>query len=42
MSPWKTLFRYIVQQFFGWYAGVFLSMLMITLAGLAFAAAKLA
>jgi lipopolysaccharide export system permease protein len=29
MSPWKTLFRYIVQQFLLWCAGVFLAMLMV-------------
>lgn len=29
MSPWKTLFRYIVLQFFLWCAGVFLAMLVI-------------
>jgi lipopolysaccharide export system permease protein len=29
MSPWKTLFRYIVLQFFTWCAGVFAAMLMI-------------
>ncbi len=29
MSPWKTLFRYIVQQFFTWCAAVFLAMLLI-------------
>jgi lipopolysaccharide export system permease protein len=29
MSPWKTLFRYIVVQFFIWCAGVFLAMLLI-------------
>ena len=29
MSPWKTLFRYIVLQFFIWCAGVFLAMLLI-------------
>ena len=29
MSPWKTLFRYIVLQFFIWCAGVFLAMLTI-------------
>src|SRR5690349_1282668 len=29
MSPWKTLFRYIARQFFGWCLGVFLAMLMI-------------
>ena len=29
MSPWKTLFRYIVQQFFVWCSGVFLAMLTI-------------
>ena len=29
MSPWKTLFRYIVVQFFVWCAGVFLAMLSI-------------
>jgi lipopolysaccharide export system permease protein len=29
MSPWKTLFRYIVLQFFLWCAGVFASMLVI-------------
>jgi lipopolysaccharide export system permease protein len=29
MSPWKTLFRYIVQQFFVWCAGVFAAMLLI-------------
>ena len=27
MSPWKTLFRYIARQFFGWCGGVFLAML---------------
>jgi lipopolysaccharide export system permease protein len=29
MSPWKTLFRYIGRQFFGWCAGIFLAMLSI-------------
>jgi lipopolysaccharide export system permease protein len=29
MSPWKTLFRYIARQFFGWCSGVFLAMLSI-------------
>jgi lipopolysaccharide export system permease protein len=29
MSPWKTLFRYIVLQFFTWCAAVFLAMLLI-------------
>ncbi len=29
MSPWKTLFRYIVVQFLVWCAGVFLAMLTI-------------
>jgi lipopolysaccharide export system permease protein len=29
MSPWKTLFRYIVLQFFTWCTGVFAAMLMI-------------
>src|SRR5260370_10300903 len=29
MSPWKTLFRYIVLKFFVWCSGVFLAMLMI-------------
>lgn len=29
MSPWKTLFRYIARQFFGWCGGVFLAMLTI-------------
>src|SRR6185312_22097 len=29
MSPWKTLFRYIVLKFFTWCAGVFLAMLLI-------------
>lgn len=29
MSPWKTLFRYIVLQFLLWCAGVFLAMLTI-------------
>jgi lipopolysaccharide export system permease protein len=29
MSPWKTLFRYIVLQFALWCAGVFLAMLLI-------------
>jgi lipopolysaccharide export system permease protein len=29
MSPWKTLFRYIVLQFFIWCAGVFAAMLII-------------
>ena len=29
MSPWRTLFRYIVLQFFMWCAGVFLAMLLI-------------
>lgn len=29
MSPWKTLFRYIVWQFLGWCSGVFLAMLTI-------------
>src|ERR1043166_572508 len=29
MSPWKTLFRYIARQFFGWVGGVFLAMLSI-------------
>jgi len=29
MSPWKTLFRYIARQFFGWCAGIFLAMLTI-------------
>lgn len=29
MSPWKTLFRYIVLQFFAWCAAVFLAMLSI-------------
>jgi lipopolysaccharide export system permease protein len=29
MSPWKTLFRYILAQFFVWCASVFLAMLLI-------------
>ncbi len=29
MSPWKTLFRYVARQFFGWCSGVFLAMLSI-------------
>jgi lipopolysaccharide export system permease protein len=29
LSPWKTLFRYIVLQFFIWCSGVFLAMLFI-------------
>ena len=29
MSPWKTLFRYIVGQFFVWCSSVFLAMLLI-------------
>jgi len=29
MSPWKTLFRYIARQFFGWCAAVFLTMITI-------------
>ena len=29
MSPWRTLFRYIARQFFGWFTGVFLAMLTI-------------
>jgi lipopolysaccharide export system permease protein len=29
VSPWKTLFRYILRQFFAWCAGVFLAMLTI-------------
>ena len=29
MSPWKTLFRYIVFQFALWCAGVFFAMLLI-------------
>ena len=29
MSPWKTLFRYILAQFFVWCAAVFLAMLVI-------------
>src|SRR5258708_11323187 len=28
MSPWKTLFRYIVLKFFVWCTGVFLAVLM--------------
>ncbi len=29
MSPWKTLFRYIARQFFIWFSGVFLTMMLI-------------
>ncbi|HKT20239.1 MAG TPA: LPS export ABC transporter permease LptG [Stellaceae bacterium] len=29
MSPWKTLFRYIARQFFGWCSGIFVAMLTI-------------
>lgn len=29
MSPWKTLFRYIARQFFGWCTTVFLGMVAI-------------
>lgn len=29
MSPWKTLFRYIARQFFGWCGAIFLAMLSI-------------
>ncbi len=29
MSPWKTLFRYIGRQFFVWFFGVFLTMMLI-------------
>jgi len=29
MSPWKTLFRYIARQFFIWFSGVFLTMMII-------------
>jgi len=29
VSPWKTFFRYIARQFFGWCAGVFLAMMTI-------------
>ena len=33
MSPWKTLFRYIVLQFFIWCSGVFLAMMFIVFLG---------
>jgi lipopolysaccharide export system permease protein len=29
MSPWKTLFRYIARQFFGWCTTIFLAMMSI-------------
>lgn len=29
MSPWKTLFRYIMRQFFAWCAAIFFAMLSI-------------
>ncbi|HLI20375.1 MAG TPA: LPS export ABC transporter permease LptG [Stellaceae bacterium] len=29
MSPWKTLFRYIARQFFGWCTAIFLAMMSI-------------
>ena len=33
MSPWKTLFRYIVAQFFTWCSGVFVAMMFIVFLG---------
>src|SRR5215469_2743519 len=33
LSPWKTLFRYIVLQFFIWCSGVFLAMMFIVFLG---------